>query len=151
MFPSSEHLPPMFVLVFSLAAYLGVKLVGYAAACSFLRRAFPDNNAGAWKAGAVRAGLGVAGGLMYVALWNLILSIIPHQMAGAWLVVVWHLGLFATRTASWWALFALHFPGALRERKRAWVCSLVGALWSHALDLPAWVAFWGSVGWLWSV
>src|SRR5271155_2521597 len=126
----SDHLPPILVLLFALSAYLLVKLVGYAAAGGVLRRAFPDTNTGAWKAGSVRVGLGIAGGLMYVALWNLLYH--PHEEIDSWVPLVWQVGLFSLRVAEWWVLFALHFPGALRESKRGWACALVGALWSHA-------------------
>jgi hypothetical protein len=146
--PFSEHLPPALVFIFALGAFLLVKLVGYAAAATVLRRAFPDTSTGAWKAGAVRVAVGVAGGLMYVALWNLLYH--PHLEPGeepsAWIHVVWQLGLFATRVGSWWALFALHFPGAVRESKRGWFCALVGGLWSTALDLPAMIALTLTVG-----
>jgi hypothetical protein len=144
----SDHLPAPLVLICALTAFLFVKLVGYAGACAVLRRAFPDTAVGAWKAGAVRVGLGVAFGLMYVALWNLILSVIHPTEEHGWIPALFHLGLFATRVGAWWALFALSFPDAMRERKRAWVCSLVGALWSHALDLPAWIALGLTAGWL---
>jgi hypothetical protein len=142
----SDHLPPPLVLLFAFSAFLTVKLVGYAAACAVLKKAFPDNNVGAWKAGAMRVALGVAGGLMYVALWSLIP--IPDAGEHSWIPMLFHLGLFGTRVGAWWVLFALSFPGAMRERKRAWVCSFVGALWSHALDLPAWIALGLTFGWL---
>jgi hypothetical protein len=148
--PFADHLPPLLTLLIAFAAFLGVKLVGYAGACAVLRKAFPDNTVGTWKAASMRVALGVAGGLMYVALWQFV----PHDIDPAhywWLAILFQVGLFAVRAGSWWALFYLAFPGALRERKRAWVCSIVGALWSHALDLPAhivlslmysWLIFW---------
>jgi len=145
--PFSEHLPSALVLIFALGAFLLVKLVGYAAAATALRRAFPDSGGsevGAWKAGAARVGLGVAGGLMYIALWNLLYH--PHEEPSNWVHVVWQVGLFGTRVAEWWILFVLHFPGALRESKRGWFCALAGALWSHALDLPAMIAFGLTIG-----
>jgi hypothetical protein len=147
MFIFSDHLPAPLVLLCALAAFLGVKLVGYAAAATVLRKAFPDTDTGAWKAGAVRVALGVAGGLIYVALWNLLYHPDPHE-EHAWAYFMFHVGLFALRAGEWWVLFAWHFPGAMRERKRAVVCALVGALWSHALDLPAWIALGLTVGWL---
>src|SRR5688572_24533465 len=127
----SDHLPAPIVLILALGAFLSVKLVGYAGACAVLRKAFPDNTVGTWKAASMRVALGVAAGLMYVTLWMLI----PHgdMHERGWLVAVYHLGLFATRVGAWWALFALGFPGAMRERKRAFVCSMVGGLWSTAL------------------
>jgi hypothetical protein len=147
MTPFSDHLPEPLVVIFAFSAFLLVKLVGYAAACGVLRRAFPDAAPGAWKAGSIRVALGIAGGLMYVALWNLLYH--PHGEEPAWWIpLLWQVGLFATRVGAWWALFALSFPGAFRERRRAWVCSFVGALWSHALDLPAWIALGMTVGWL---
>lgn len=146
MLPSSDHLPPLFSLILAFAAFLSVKLVGYAAACAVARRAFPDTQVGVWKAGAMRVALGVAFGLMYVTLWMLIPH--PDGEEHGWVPVVFHLGLFATRVGAWWTLFVLAFPGALRERKRAWVLSFVGALWSHALDLPAWIALGLTFGWL---
>jgi hypothetical protein len=141
----SEHLPPALVLICAIGVFLLVKVVGYAAAASVLRRAFPDTSTGAWKAGAVRLGIGIACGLMYVALWNLLYH--PQgEEPSPWVYVVWEVGRFGSRVAEWWILFALHFPGAVRESKRGWFCALVGALWSHALDLPAWIALGLTVG-----
>src|SRR5438270_13394137 len=125
MLPFADHLPAALVLIVALAAFLFVKLVGYAAAASVLRRAFPDEAVGAWKAGGARVALGVAGGLMYIALWNLLYH--PTEEPGTWVHVLWQVGLFTTRLAEWWVLFALHFPGALRESKRGWFCAFMGA------------------------
>ncbi len=145
MLPFSEQLPEPLVLIFAFAAFLTVKLVGYAGACAVLRKAFPDTTTGIWKAASIRVCLGVAGGLMYVAVWSLIP--IPER-PGGWMTILYHLGLFAVRMGSWWALYHFAFPGALREAKRGFVCAMVGALWSHALDFPAWIALGLTYGWL---
>jgi hypothetical protein len=48
-------------------------------------------------------------------------------------------GLFALRIAEWWAVIALFFDQALRDRKRGWFCAIVGAIYSQALDVPSWL------------
>ncbi|MEZ0231027.1 MAG: hypothetical protein ACAI25_20595 [Planctomycetota bacterium] len=146
--PFREHLPDLIVLIVAFAAFLGVKLVGYAGACVVLRKAFPDTATGAWRAASIRVALGVAFGLMYIALWSL-LSLLPiFEHGGGWVVALYHLGLFGVRAGAWWSLYHFAFPGALRERKRGFVCAIVGSLWSTALDLPAWVALSLTYGWL---
>ena len=122
--------------------YFGaVKLVGYTAAASFIRRQIPGSTAPPWLVGGVRTviGLGAGTGAIYVASK---LGIVRSEIG-------FYALLAPIRICEWLLLLGLFF----RQPSWEWPCSFrlaaLGALWSYALDIPAIFAVFAIPGGAW--
>src|SRR5205809_5385661 len=109
-----------------LVYFAAVKLVGYTAAASFIKRKIPDSSASPWLVGGVRTviGLGAGIGAAYVASQ---LGILRSELG-------FYALLAAIRICEWLILLGLFF----REPNWEWPCPLglaaLGAVCPHLLD-----------------
>lgn len=116
------------------AAFAAVKFGGYFLAGVALKKLYPSVAAGAAKIAAVRTGLGILLGPVFVIglafladrmKWNSDSFVAPYLMLLALRVVIWALVIwvFVRKTAESLTYF--------------WVNAGAGALWSSLLDVPA--------------
>jgi hypothetical protein len=120
----------------ALAAALVIKLVGYLLASVVLNKAF-ESKQSVFAPALVRTGIGAVAGYLYVSAWGFF-----GPLDGSILfIILFYLGLFAARVAQWWLVLWLFWDGAVRAPARGWACAVVGALWSHFLDVPALVIY----------
>ena len=123
-----------------LAYFAAVKLVGYTAAASFIRRRIPGSSASPWLVGGVRTVIGLAAGIgaAYVASQLGILrsevgfyTLLAPIRICEWLIL---LGLFFRRDWDW--------PRSLK-------LAALGTVWSYILDIPAIMAVFVIPGGAW--
>ena len=123
-----------------LAYFAAVKLVGYTAAASFIRRRIPGSSASPWLVGGVRTVIGLAAGIgaAYVATQ---LGILRSDVG-------FYTLLAPVRMCEWLILLALFF-----RRDWDWPRSLklaaLGTVWSYVLDIPAIMAVFVIPGGAW--
>ena len=131
--------------VFLLLGYVGyasLKFVGYTLAARVLKSLLRRPDAGVWRVGALRTGLGIVVGAAYTALWAKLAS---HGLfeglplsGGRGGAIVWYLvGLIPVRVLEWSWLIWFCFDRQLEHRGREAVGVGLGVLWSFVLDLPA--------------
>jgi hypothetical protein len=135
----NEH--PGWVFKVALVAALAIKLAGYLAAAKVFNTAF-ESKRGILVPALVRTGIGAVCGYLYASAWGMFGPSGPSLL----LLLVFYLGLFASRVGQWWAVLWMFWEGAARAPARGWACAIVGALWSHFLDLPAFVIYAFTVG-----
>jgi hypothetical protein len=123
-----------------LVYFAAVKLVGYTAAASFIKRRIPGSSASPWLVGGVRTviGLGAGIGAAYVASQLGLLrsevgvyALLAPIRICEWLIL---LGLFFRRDWEW--------PRSLK-------LAVLGTLWSYVLDIPAIMAVFVIPGGAW--
>lgn len=127
---------PTWVFKVALAAALVIKLAGYLLAANIFNKAF-ESKKGILVPALVRTGLGAVAGWLYVSAWG---ALGPSDPSVLWLLV-FYLGLFASRVGQWWAVLWMFWEGASHAPARGWACAITGALWSHFLDLPALIIY----------
>lgn len=111
-----------------LAYFAAVKLVGYTAAASFIKRRIPGSSTSPWLVGGVRTviGLGAGIGAVYIASrlgmvrseFGFYALLAPIRIC-EWLIL---LGLFFRHDWNW--------PRSLK-------LAALGTVWSYVLDIPA--------------
>jgi len=127
-------------LPLGLAYFAAVKLVGYTAAASFIKRRIPDASASPWLVGGVRTviGLGAGIGAAYLASR---LGILRSEVG-------FYALLAPIRICEWLILLRLFF-----HRDWDWSRSLklaaLGTVWSYVLDIPAIMAVFVIPGGAW--
>jgi hypothetical protein len=123
-----------------LVYFAAVKLVGYTAAASFIKRRIPSSSASPWLVGGVRTviGLGAGIGAAYVASQ---LGILRSEVG-------FYALLAPIRMCEWLILLRLFF-----HRDWNWSRSLklaaLGTVWSYVLDIPAIMAVFAIPGGAW--
>jgi hypothetical protein len=114
------------------ACFAAVKLAGYTAYSSYLRKRYEDGDPRDWprtlQIGGVRTLIGVGVGVAYGAIaWT---GIFGDEAAGT----VFLIGLLPVRIAEWLLLLRIAFKEKIRERKRtAWAVGW-GIVVSYGLD-----------------
>ena len=124
-----------------LAYFAAVKLVGYTAAASFIKRRIPGSSASAWFVGGVRTviGLGAGIGAVYVASQ---LGILRSEVG-------FYALLAPIRICEWLILLALFFRRPDWDLPRSLKLAALGTLWSYVLDIPAIMAMFVIPGGAW--
>ena len=123
-----------------LAYFAAVKLVGYTAAASFIRRRIPGSSASPWLVGGVRTVIGLAAGIGAAYLASQ-LGILRSEVG-------FYALLAPIRICEWLILLRLFF-----HRDWNWSRSLMlaalGTAWSYVLDIPAIMAVFAIPGGAW--
>lgn len=126
---------------FGLIYFAAVKLGGYTAAATVLKRQFPESNATPWLVGGVRTVIGLAAG--FAAVFT----------AGHLGIIRSEFGFYALlapiRMCEWLVLFALFFRRPTWEWARSLKIAVLGTLWSYVLDVPAVLAVFTLPGGAW--
>ncbi len=123
-----------------LVYFAAVKLVGYTAAASYIKRRIPGSSASPWLVGGVRTviGLGAGIGASYVASQ---LGILQSDVG--------FYGLLAPiRICEWLILLRLFFPHDW-DWPRSFTLASMGTVWSYVLDIPAIMAMFVIPGGAW--
>ena len=124
-----------------LAAFAAVKLAGYTAAASVIKKQSPGCAASVWVVGGVRTiiGLGAGIGASYIASQ---LGIYRSEIS-------FYALLAPVRICEWLLLLALFFRGPEREWQHTLMLAVFGTLWSYVLDIPAILAVFVIPGGMW--
>lgn len=138
------------VLLVTATTVFVFRLLAYCLAGRALVKAFDGARTSALSVAFVRVVIG------FMGAWLLFGVLLPHVPGHETPVgeALSFLALFVVRTLSWWLTIQFFFDKAKSEPKRAWMASFVGALYSHFIDLPMWLALYlvfGAIGWLGAV
>jgi hypothetical protein len=137
-------------------AFAGLKFGGYVLAGLVLKKLQPGIVTSAIKIATFRTGLGIVLGplfsLGFIWSWGL-LDPNPPKESPNYLPYLYYLTLVAIRVCVWALVIyfatqeiALVSPEKALGRRRLWLYSVYGALWSCALDLPAFALAWVTPG-----
>ena len=113
--------------------FVGVKLAGYTAAGSLLKRVYGTGNPGLLKVGVTRTVIGLVAGLAYGGVW--ILAMLKSQPSNSYLPEFFYFaGLFPIRIAEWLFLIYLYFDRRFADKPKALKAAIGGTIWSNCLD-----------------
>ncbi len=123
-----------------LVYFAAVKLIGYTAAASFIKRRIPDSTASPWLVGGVRTviGLGAGIGAAYLASQ---LGILRSEVG-------FYVLLAPIRICEWLFLLLVFFVHDW-DWSRSFKLAAMGTLWSYVLDIPAIIAVFVIPGGAW--
>ena len=116
-----------------VAAFAGIKFVGYTAGAWLLKKVEPAITASEFKIAGARTGLGVVLGIPASLIGVLLVSSVDPKIGdiGSYLI------LAAVRVGVWALLFRFLLKENELSRGRLWVYAVLGSALSCALDLPA--------------
>ena len=112
-----------------IAAFVGVKLVGYTVAGIALRRAYERTGPVPIAFGVSRTLLGIAVGMAYGAT-------AAASLTGLGVIAA-YAGLLPVRLLEWFAMIAAFFDRRLTQPGRLLKYSFLGSAWSYFLDVAA--------------
>jgi hypothetical protein len=124
-----------------LVYFATIKLVGYTAAASFIKRRLPESSASPWFVGGVRTVIGLVAGFGAVLAASK-LGILRSE-AGFYLL------LAPIRICEWLLLLGLFYRRPDWEWARSFKLAVAGTLWSYLLDIPAVAAIFVIPGGAW--
>ena len=123
-----------------LAYFAAVKLVGYTAAASLIKRRIPDSPASPWVVGGVRTVIGLAAGIGAAYLASQ-LGILRSELG-------FYALLAPIRICEWLILLRLFFHHDW-DWSRSLKLAALGTVWSYVLDIPAIMAVFVIPGGAW--
>jgi len=109
--------------------FAAVKLAGYTAAASFLKRQYPESKVNPWFAGGVRTLIGIVVGVAAVFL--------GEKMGLFRSTPEFFVFLVPVRILEWLLLLYIFFERPVLNLGRSLKWSSIGVAWSFTLDIPA--------------
>ena len=127
--------------ILGVVYFAAVKLAGYTAAASFLKRRYALPGVNAWVAGGVRTVIGLVVGVIAVFFAS---QLDIFRSTPTFFVL-----LVPTRIAEWLLLLWLFFERPNWSWSRALTWASLGTVWSFILDVPAIISAFALPGGMW--
>lgn len=121
-------------LPLGFAYFVGVKCIGYVAAAYVIRRTYKETQTGPVKIGVTRTAIGIGAGLVYGAVWMLLMFLLSNSASRTLYGYLYMAGLFPVRMGEWLWLIHLFFDRSLKNKSKAVRISIGGTVWSCCLD-----------------